>query len=734
MSAPPNCSLAESIALLPESDRKQILAGLTDQQAEAALYDWRGVWARPNQIIPPGNWRYWLLLAGRGFGKTRTGGETIREWARDPLPAPIHLVAPTAADIRGVMIEGPSGLLSCYPSGRAPLYEPSRRHKLTWPNGNVAYGFSADEPERLRGPQCCRFWADELAAWRFVGDAWDNLMFGFRIGDDLRGIITTTPKPIDAVKELCKNPATYLTRASTYENRANLAQGFFDDIIRKYEGTRLGRQELLAEILEDVPGALWTAALIDASRIKLQEIHWDLLTRVVVAIDPAVTASATSDETGIVVAALTRSQHVIILDDQSCRESPSGWAKRAIASYQRWQCDRIIGEVNNGGDLVAANIRAIDPLVPFRAVHASRGKKKRAEPVAALYEQCVGRGSVIQTTRGVCPIENVRTGDYVWTRQGARRVQASVFSGWRDTVRIRSQIGDLVCTPDHRIFTKRGWLRADALAPRDIIVAWDFAGNARLKFIKQLDSAVLAPPRPDGKPESRCASSWSSRACGIFSRLMDIIERVGIKETNFCIEQFIDPLTDQFLMAAMSTTGMGAGPITDPVILWRSVRQRIKQSIPGSPTAQSSESGFLNSSWRGGETVSQWLAFAKNAAESLNPWQPVCDFVHRPATLDTGMLSVTSGPESAVFDLQVEEAEEFFADGILVHNCRVHHVGYFAELERQMCEWTPQSTEEQHDDRMDALVWAVTELLLDPEKSQATVGIGDVTQYRISPI
>lgn len=387
MSPLPKKSLAESIASLSESERSQILQGLTDQQAETLLYDWRGMWARPNQIQPEGNWRYWLLLAGRGQGKTRTGGETVREWAASPLPAPIHLIAPTAADIRGVMIEGSSGVLSCYPPGSAPLYQPSQRHKLTWPNGNVAYGFSADEPERLRGPQCARFWADEVGAWRFGQDAWDNLMFGFRIGDDLRGVVTTTPKPIKLIRDIIAHPATIVTRASTYENRANLAAGFFEDIIKKYEGTRLGRQELLAEMLDDVPGALWTMAMIEQARVRLQEVRFDRIVRVVVAIDPAVTNSEESDETGIVVAGLTMSQHVVILDDGSGKYGVRDWAKRAVELYNQWSADVIVGEVNNGGDLVASNIFGYDPNVPFRAVRASRGKRKRAEPVSMLYEQ-----------------------------------------------------------------------------------------------------------------------------------------------------------------------------------------------------------------------------------------------------------------------------------------------------------------------------------------------------------
>jgi phage terminase large subunit-like protein len=212
-------------------------------------------------------------------------------------------------------------------------------------------------------------------------------MFGFRLGDDPRGIITTTPKPIKLLKDIIADPNTVVTRASSYENRANLAPAFFDSIIRKYEGTRLGRQELEAELLTDVPGALWTQAGIDAYKITFTSIRWDLLVRIVVAIDPAVSAGEDSDETGIVVAARTVSGHVVILDDLSCKDSPLGWARIAVAAYKKYRADRIVGETNNGGDLVGANIYAVDPSIAFRAVHASRGKAVRAEPVAALYEQ-----------------------------------------------------------------------------------------------------------------------------------------------------------------------------------------------------------------------------------------------------------------------------------------------------------------------------------------------------------
>ena len=630
MSPQQNLSVAESLASLSEQQREQIYQELTEDEALALLNDW-DFWARTNQRMPEGIWRYWLILAGRGFGKTRTGAETVRTWV-DKGYRRIHLIGPTVGDTRNVMVTGPSGLLSCFPAHQKPDYQPSK-HLIVFHTGAIAETFSADEPERLRGPQCEAFWADEPCliagtevytqhgakaienilygdlvwtraglrrvlkagmtaraatvyrvtcsdgrlligtarhpvfsngtfvplldlihgdtlevwssawngvvesggstvedtgclgmagcstaksgrrlteqsqresrsitetaisstsisrtsrrfqqssitanirleagtalltrkldprmpssnggkpsrastpatnaanhsraldsgrdsvvqpvtvvsierleqrqpgynlevedtheyyangilthncAWRFLDDAWDNLMFGFRLGDDPRGVISTTPKPSKWLKSLMQNRMTHVTRGSSYDNRANLAPAFFEDILKKYEGTRIGRQEINAEVLEDVPGALWTRALIDATRVRPSEMRWDLIVRTVIAIDPAVSATDESDETGINVACISRSGHVIVLDDLTCRESPLGWATIVKAAYHARRADRVVAEVNNGGELVERNIRALDNTIAFRAVRASRGKYTRAEPVAALYER-----------------------------------------------------------------------------------------------------------------------------------------------------------------------------------------------------------------------------------------------------------------------------------------------------------------------------------------------------------
>jgi phage terminase large subunit-like protein len=350
-------------------------------KARKLRYQWE-FWPRhKGQVPPPGDWRVWLLLAGRGFGKTRTGAEYVRAQVKSGRARHIALVGPTALDARAVMVEGESGLLSVGPPHDRPHYEPSL-HRLTWDNGAVATLFSADEPNRLRGPQHDLAWCDELAAWRYPA-AWDMLMFGLRLGADPRAIVTTTPRPIKLIRELLADPKVVVTRGRTVENAKHLAPAFLEQIVRRYQGTRLGRQELDGEILDDMPGALWSHGLIDAARVA---VHPDLI-RVVVALDPAVSSSETADETGIIIAGRDAEGHGYVLADASGHYPPAEWAKAAVITYRTHHADRIVAEVNNGGEMVEAMLRMTDPNVPFAAVHASHGKVARAEPVAALYEQ-----------------------------------------------------------------------------------------------------------------------------------------------------------------------------------------------------------------------------------------------------------------------------------------------------------------------------------------------------------
>ncbi len=374
------CLHAGWLASLPEAVRNDLIAALNPAEARALLYGWP-YWARANQLPPDGDWRVWLLLAGRGFGKTRTGAELIRARAIALAARRLALVAPTAGDARDIMVEGESGILAISPPWERPRYEPSKR-RLTWPNGAIATLFSADEPERLRGPQHDAAWCDELASWRYP-EAWDMLMLGLRLGTDPRVVVTTTPRPTKLLRELIADPTVVVTRGTTHENRANLAPVFLGQVVRRYQGTRLGRQEIEAEILEDVPGALWNRGMIEATRAS----RAPALIRVVVAIDPAVSSTAGADETGIIVAGKDEDGRGWVLADASGRYPPTEWAKTAISAYRAHRADRIVAEVNNGGDMVEATLRMIEPNASFAAVHASRGKVTRAEPVAALYER-----------------------------------------------------------------------------------------------------------------------------------------------------------------------------------------------------------------------------------------------------------------------------------------------------------------------------------------------------------
>ena len=326
-------------------------------------------------------------MAGRGFGKTRTLCEWAHRQAMDRPTSRGAMVAATAADVRDVLVEGESGLLAIAPPWERPDYEPSKR-RVTWPNGSQATLFSADVPGRLRGPQYHWAIADELAAWRY-GEAWDMLQLGVRLGDDPRIVVGTTPRPTPTVRALLNDPATVVTRGSTYANAANLAPRFLARIRAQYEGTRLGRQEIEGELLEDTPGALWNLELIESTRARDvprdAETNEPELYRVVVGVDPS--ATSPGDEAGIIVAGMASNGHAYVFGDASLQGSPHTWGSAAVKAYHQHHADRLVAEVNNGGEMVELTIRTVDDRVSYKPVYASRGKRTRAEPVAALYEQ-----------------------------------------------------------------------------------------------------------------------------------------------------------------------------------------------------------------------------------------------------------------------------------------------------------------------------------------------------------
>lgn len=355
-----------------------LLSRLTREEAAELTYMWE-FWARPEQIAPDGDWPIWLVKAGRGWGKTRVGAEWVR--GQKEKVGRIALIGPTAADVRDVMVDGDSGIISISPPWDKPEYQPSKR-RVVWQNGSVAYMYSADEPERLRGPQHGAAWCDEIGSWRYP-DTWDMMMFGLRLGKNPKVVATTTPRPTPLMKQIQQTPGVIVTRGSTYDNRANLAESFFKSIITKYEGTRLGRQELEGHDLDDNPGALWNRENIDAARVRKA---LDMV-RVVVSVDPAVTSGEDSDETGIIVTGKDEFGHAYVIEDCSVKGSPDEWGRVAVEAFRRHQADRIVAEVNQGGDMVRYVLETIDKNVPLKMVRASRGKVARAEPISALYEQ-----------------------------------------------------------------------------------------------------------------------------------------------------------------------------------------------------------------------------------------------------------------------------------------------------------------------------------------------------------
>ena len=385
-------SIMEQLALLPDEERFAILNGM---DPDALLWDW-SVWGRPEQQAPEGDWNVWLVLAGRGFGKTRLASEWVREQAKytNTGQRRFALVARTAGDVRDVIVEGESGILNVTPPSERPLYEPSKR-RLTWPNGNVASLFTADEPDSLRGPQFTHAWGDEIAAWRQTPDAagmtaFDNLRVGTRLGANPKILVTTTPKRTPLLYKLIEEQKTgrvAITRGSTMDNAGNLSGAYLDTMLGVYEGTSLARQELFGEMLEAMEGAMWTEELIERSR-EMSMPHSAPLR--CIAVDPSV-AENPRDECGIVVVASTAEHDLYkrqawVLEDASILGSPDVWANKVVQMARKWGCP-VIAEVNQGGALVRNAINTIDPTIKVLEVHSKQGKQLRAEPITMAYEQ-----------------------------------------------------------------------------------------------------------------------------------------------------------------------------------------------------------------------------------------------------------------------------------------------------------------------------------------------------------
>lgn len=610
----------------------------------------------------------------------------------------IALIAATYADARDTMVEGDSGLLSRLPSSFIQTWNRSLG-ELILINGTRYKLFAATEPERLRGPQHSRAYCDELAAWE-KAETWDQMLFGLRLGAKPKVIIATTPRPTPLLRRIVADPATHVTRGSTFDNAANLARTTLEQLKAKYEGTRLGRQELNAEILSDTPGALWTREMIDAARkpVRLPDMQ-----RIVVAVDPSGARNQTdegADEIGIVVAGRGDDGRGYVLADYSLKDSPGEWAKRAVKAYNDYSADAIIAERNFGGAMVEYTLRSVDRSVSYREVVASRGKVVRAEPVAAFYEQCVSAETLISCERGDIPIKDVRAGDFVWTRAGLKRVLWAGQTGVQPTMEISAGGCRLRLTGNHPVLTADGWIEASKLREKDRTV-YIWLRSVRFAGVKlDRDGASVfadhAPPANVGKRGLFADALSGLRVFATSFKTMATGALHGITATNFSIGRSgasrmgaTSPMDGTYIMSTAMRRTMS------PATWWPFQAQIIRGTTTrtgcGFPAKSASAPSAAGDSSRNGESKK----FAPmNAGETA---------VH-----------ARSANAEPVFNLHVEECHEYVANGILVHNCRVSHVGQNLEtLEDQLCQFTSDGyVGEGSPDRADALVWALSELMV----------------------
>ena len=373
---------------LPHPDLNAFLGQLNENERLQLMGHWP-FWARAEQMPPKGDWRNWLIMAGRGFGKTRAGSEWVRHIALSNENARIALIASSIHEARAVMVEGESGILACHSNDTRPSFEVSTR-RLIWSSGAQATLFSAGEPDSLRGPQHSHAWCDEVAKWDNSSSramhCWNNMQLGLRLGERPRVLATTTPRAVPLVRKLVDEAGgeeTTITRGSTYDNNANLSPAFVRSIRNQFASTALGRQELDGQLLEDIEGALWSRSMLERSR---EAFSAESMARIIVGVDPP--ASSKGDACGIIVTAITQQgQGKVLADASITRPSPQQWASKVAATALEWRADRVVAEANQGGEMVEAVLRAADCQMPLRLVHASHGKVARAEPVAALYEQ-----------------------------------------------------------------------------------------------------------------------------------------------------------------------------------------------------------------------------------------------------------------------------------------------------------------------------------------------------------
>ena len=628
-----------------------LIKELQPSKAAELRYTW-AFWARPNQLPPTkGNngkkWNNWLILAGRGFGKTRSGAEWVREQVKLGAMR-IACIAPTNSDIKRVMVEGESGFLNiCWELDKTykgvelgkPVWSPTNR-TLIWANGARVEFYSAEEPERLRGPQFEAAWCDEICAWARQRETWDMLQFTLRLGSHPRVCITTTPKADKLIREILANPTTAVTYGSTFDNTANLAETYIAAVSAQYEGTRLGRQELYAEILDEAAGALWSREVLEKAEVDIPDPvdFANQLSRVVVSIDPAVTANAESDMTGLIVAGVDTNGTAYVLEDATDRYTPQGWAAKAIELYHRYSADRIVAEVNQGGDMVRHTLHTEDDSIPYRAVRASRGKFARAEPVSALYERekvkhrrgldelenqmvqweplgsigspdrldaCLDGSTPVLTEVGYKPISDVAVGEKVWTREGLKEVEwAGLTRRSVQTLDIRLSNGYIIkATPEHPFYVDgKGWVPSGDLIAGDLLIT---------------ERQVLQCSKPQSKSPFLVKPTSATQKTLTSPSNVTTSGQVA-EDSQLCTGMFGSTIMGLFLKASTFTTKMGISLIT-PLRTLSAYLQKNTQSGTGrnSTKFESRRWTMLGLTRVLGMTLRRVWPFTRNSAKLL---------------------------------------------------------------------------------------------------------------------
>ena len=693
---------AAALATLPAEQVEAFFASLSPVEAVALEHDW-AFWARPEQRDPLGDWLVWVIQAGRGFGKTRTGAECTNTQAKQHPGCRIALVGKEPDDYRDTMIQGEAGLLACSPPWFRPVFNPSLR-KVTWPNGSQALCYSGETPDDLRGPAHHFAWVDEFCKFKHPKKVWDNLMLGLRLGDRPRAVVTTTPRPILAflsilysdIRQRLRRPHVAVTGGSTYANLANLAGPFREQVLSQYEGTRLGRQELYAELLMDVPGALWKRERLDVQRVDAAPSF----VRVAIGVDPATTSGEESNETGICVGGRDEKRHGYLIEDCSGHYTPGQWGEKVVRKFLEHGANEVIAESNQGGEMVQYTIQTAarqvglelgrEVIVPVRLVHASHGKVARAEPIAALDEQgrlhhvgtwgsledqlCLAPWTLIITERGNISLDTVRAGDKVLTRAGWKDVEWAGPTSFSSILHIGFSNGvTLDATSRHPIATADGFRPASSLTIGQEVLICQCQLCDPTSNLKESNSFLARRNRSRVITEHREAAP-ATHSFSITQYGNRYIDRF-LKATNFITE------TETNSTMPLRTFSWSHGVNTSSFMA-RQVRSLNRQM---SAVLSARQNGRRNPSTSGAVESVELRSY--HGPHSLHS-----------AHVDVGIATVQSisilPGRYLAYNLQVSECPEFIANGILTHNCT----------------WLPG---EKSPDRLDAYVWLFWGLILE---------------------